>query len=70
MWAASYLREKAFARFKSYIAYYLKKGSIADCDLMIAKIIDTIGYYIYFLLQSFGDLDETRTAELRLLKLI
>jgi hypothetical protein len=41
-----------------------------NCDLIVVKVVDTIGYYIYFLLQSFGDLNEIRTAELRLLKLI
>jgi hypothetical protein len=70
MWAASYLKGEIFTRFKPYIAYYLKKRSVINCDLMVAKIINTIGYYIYLLLQSFGDLDETRTAKLRLLKLI
>jgi hypothetical protein len=49
MWAASYLREKTFARFKPYIAYYLEKGSVADYDLIMAKIVDTIGHYIHFL---------------------
>jgi hypothetical protein len=43
---------------------------VADCDPIITKIVDTIGYYIHLLLQSFGDLDETKTAELRLLKLV
>ena len=69
MWAASYLRKEIFAKFKPYIAYYLEKRSVADCDLMIVKVVNTIGHYIHFLSQSFGDLDETRTAELRLLKL-
>jgi hypothetical protein len=36
---------------------------------MIAKVVDIIGHYIYLLSQSFGDLDEIRTAKLRLLKL-
>jgi hypothetical protein len=70
MWAASYLKGKTFARFKPYIAHYLKKGSITDYDLIIAKVVNTIGHYIYLFLQSFGDLDEIRTAELRLLELI
>jgi hypothetical protein len=69
MWIASYLKGEAFARFKLYIVYYLEKGSVIDCDPIVAKIVDTIGYYIYLLLQSFGDLDEIRIAELRLLKL-
>jgi hypothetical protein len=40
-----------------------------DYDPMVIKIINTIGHYIYLLSQLFGDLDETRTAELRLLEL-
>jgi hypothetical protein len=47
MWAASYLRGEVFARFEPYIAHYLKKGSVADCDLMVVKVVDTIGHYIY-----------------------
>jgi hypothetical protein len=50
MWATSYLREKVFARFEPYIAYYLEKGSMADCDLIMAKVVDTIGHYIHLLL--------------------
>ena len=69
MWAAFYLKKKAFARFKPYIAHYLKKGSVADCDLIIVKVVNIIGYYIYLFSQLFGDLDEIRIAELRLLKL-
>ena len=69
IWAASYLKEEAFTRFKSYIAHYLEKESVADCDPIVVKIVDTIGYYIHLLSQLFGDLDEIRTAELRLLKL-
>jgi hypothetical protein len=70
MWVASYLKKKTFARFESYITYYLKKRSVTDCDLIVAKVVDTIGHYIYLFLQSFGDLDETKTAKLRLLKLV
>jgi hypothetical protein len=69
MWAASYLRGEAFARFEPYIAHYLKKGNVADCDLIMIKVVNTIGHYIHLLSQSFGDLDETKTAELRLLEL-
>ena len=69
MWAASYLKEEVFARFKSYIVHYLKKGNVTDCDLIIVKIVNTIGYYIHLFSQSFGDLDEIKTAELRLLEL-
>jgi hypothetical protein len=42
---------------------------VANCDLIVTKIVDTIGHYIHLFLQLFGDLDETKTAKLRLLKL-
>jgi len=50
MWAASYLKKEIFAKFKPYIAYYLKKGNVIDCDLIITKIVNTIGHYIHLLL--------------------
>jgi hypothetical protein len=70
MWVAFYLRGEIFARFKPYIVYYLEKGNVTNCDLIIAKVVNTIGHYIYLFLQLFGDLDEIKTAELRLLKLV
>jgi hypothetical protein len=70
MWAVSYLRGEIFTRFESYITYYLKKGSVANCDLIVVKVVNMIGHYIHLFSQSFGDLDEIRIAELRLLKLI
>jgi hypothetical protein len=69
MWAVSYLKKEAFTKFKPYIAHYLEKGNVADCDLIIAKIVNTIGHYIHLLSQLFSDLDEIRTAKLRLLEL-
>jgi hypothetical protein len=69
MWAVSYLKGEVFTRFKPYIAHYLEKGSIVDCDPIMIKVVNTIGHYIHLFLQSFGDLDEIRTAELRLLEL-
>jgi hypothetical protein len=47
MWAAFYLREEAFARFEPYIVYYLEKESVANCDLIVIKVVNTIGYYIH-----------------------
>jgi hypothetical protein len=70
MWAISYLKDKAFTRFKPYIAHYLKRGNVTSYDLIIIKTINTVGHYLEFLLQLFGDLDEIRIAKLRLLKLI
>ena len=42
---------------------------MANYDLIIAKTVNTFGHYLELLSQSFGDLDETRTAKLRLLEL-
>jgi hypothetical protein len=70
MWAVSYLRNEIFVRFEPYIAHYLKRENVASCDSIIVKTVNTVGYYLKFLSQLFGDLDETRTAELRLLKLV
>jgi hypothetical protein len=50
--------------------HYLDRKSAIDCDFIVVKIVDTVGYYLKLLSQSFSDLDELRTAELRLLKLI
>jgi hypothetical protein len=43
---------------------------MASYNLIVAKIVNTIGHYLELLSQSFGDLNEIKTAELRLLKLI
>jgi hypothetical protein len=50
MWVASYFREKIFARFQPYIEYYLKRGNVASCDLVITAVIDTVGHYLHLLL--------------------
>jgi hypothetical protein len=70
MWAASYLKDKIFARFESYIIYYLEKGAISLCDKIVINVINIIGHYLALLLQSFGDLDKLRIVKLRLFKLI
>jgi hypothetical protein len=70
MWAASYLKSEVFIRFEPYITHYLEKETVALCDKIVADVINTVGNYLNLLAQSFGDLDEVRTAELRLLKLI
>jgi hypothetical protein len=50
MWAISYLRDEIFTRFEPYISYYLKKRSVADCDLIITKVVNTIRHYLALLL--------------------
>jgi hypothetical protein len=49
IWAASYLRRETFTRFEPYIAHYLEKRNVTDCDLIIIKIVNTIGHYIHLL---------------------
>jgi hypothetical protein len=70
MWAVFYLKNKIFARFEPYIAHYLERGNVTSYDLIIVKTVNTVGHYLEFFLQSFGDLDETKTAKLRLLELV
>jgi hypothetical protein len=43
---------------------------VANYDLIMAKAINTVGHYLEFLLQLFGDLDEIKIAKLRLLELV
>jgi hypothetical protein len=50
MWTASYLRGEIFVKFELYIAHYLERGNVASCDLIITKIMNTVGYYLKFLL--------------------
>jgi len=50
--------------------YYLKKGVISLCDKMIIDVMNTVGHYLALLSQLFGDLDKSKTAELRLFKFI
>jgi DUF438 domain-containing protein len=59
----SRLREETFTRLKPYIIQILKKEYV-NCDEKIKKIFNNIDLYFNLLRQSFGDLDEVRTAEL------
>jgi hypothetical protein len=57
------IREKAFARLELYITYILEKG-YAGSENEIRRIFNSSDVYFNFLRQSFGDLDEARTAKL------
>jgi uncharacterized protein (DUF1919 family) len=46
MWAAFYLKNKAFIKFKPYIAYYLERENVASYDLIVAKAMNTVGHYL------------------------
>jgi len=66
VWAASYLRGDAYARFEPYLEHYLEKGSCPQCEEPVRTIMAGMNNYLGLLKQSYGDLNETRTAELQL----
>ena len=68
MWAASFLRGDAYARFEPYITHYLDKGNANLCSDEVKKVFNSSPEYVTLLTQSYGDFDEARTAELRLME--
>lgn len=66
-WAASYLKGDAAARFMPYLHDKMNKGS--NCAADTQEIFNSTDNFIKFLSMSYGDLNETRTAELELHKL-
>jgi hypothetical protein len=67
VWAASYLRGDAEARFRPYLIDKLANGE--TCSAETKDVFKSTDAYIGFLSMSYGDLNETRTAELELNKL-
>jgi hypothetical protein len=67
IWAASYLREKAEIRFRLYLENRLVNG--VSCKPETTKVFRTTDNFLLFLLISYRDLNEARTAELKLNKL-
>jgi hypothetical protein len=63
----SRLKSEAFDRLESYITQILKKGYIKN-EEKVKKVFNNSDTYFNLLRQSFKNLDEARTAELRLLK--
>src|SRR5450755_4714433 len=59
VWAVSYLRKNAYARFEFYLKHYLEKGSYPQCDKPVRTIITDLNNYLGLLKQSYGDLNET-----------
>jgi hypothetical protein len=59
----SRLREKAFARLEPYIIQILEKRYV-NSEKEIKNFFNNIDLYFGLLRQSFGDLNEARTAEL------
>jgi hypothetical protein len=59
---ASKLRGETFDRLESYIIQILKK-EYAGNEKKIRKIFSNLNAYFNLLKQSFGNLDEIKTAE-------
>jgi hypothetical protein len=67
IWATSYLRGKAKARFRLYIEDKLVNGT--KCRTKTTKIFAYTDNYFAFLSISYGDLNEVKTAELKINRL-
>jgi hypothetical protein len=67
IWAASYLRGEAEARFRPYVEDKLMNG--VKCRTEITEIFAHTDNYFAFLSMSYGDLNEARTAELEINRL-
>jgi hypothetical protein len=70
VWAASFLRGDAYARFEPYMKHYLDRESYLQCNKPIRTVMAGMGTYLELFKQSYKNLNETRTAELQLQKLI
>jgi hypothetical protein len=67
VWAASYLRGKAEARFRPYVEDKLVNG--VKCRIEITEIFAYTDNYFTFLSIFYRDLNEIRTAELEINRL-
>jgi hypothetical protein len=70
IWAASFLRENAYARFEPYMEHYLDRKFCFQCDKPVRTVMAGMRTYLELLKQSYKDLNETRTAELQLQELM
>jgi hypothetical protein len=66
IWAASYLRKDAYVRFEPYLEHYLEKRSYSQCKKPVRTIMAGLNNYLKLFKQSYGNLNEIRTAELQL----
>jgi hypothetical protein len=67
IWAASYLRGEAEMRFRLYLEDRLANGINTRPET--SEIFRTTKQFLSFLLMSYRDLNEARTAELELNRL-
>jgi hypothetical protein len=70
VWAVSFLRRNAYARFESYMEHYLDRGFCLQYNEPVRTVMAGMETYLELLKQSYKDLNETRTAELQLQKLM
>ncbi len=66
----SFLRGDAFARIEPYIIYRLDISNLGNCNDEVKKVINIIATLFIYLAQIYSDLDETKSVELKLLKLV
>jgi hypothetical protein len=67
IWAASYLRGEAEIRFRPYLEDRLTNDT--DCKPETTEIFKTKENFLSFLSMSYRDLNEAKTAELKLNRL-
>jgi hypothetical protein len=67
VWAAFYLRGEAEARFRLYVEDKLVNG--VKCRAETTEIFAHTNNYFAFLSMSYGDLNEARTAKLKINRL-
>jgi hypothetical protein len=67
IWAASYLRGEAEMRFRPYLKDRLVNG--VSCRLETTEIFRTTDNFLLFLSMFYRDLNEVRTAKLKLNRL-
>jgi Retrotransposon gag protein len=67
VWAVSYLRGEAEARFRPYVEDKLMNG--VKCRIETTEIFAYTDNYFAFLFISYRDLNEVRTAELKINRL-
>ena len=64
IWAISYLRGDAYRRFEPYLEHYLEREFYSQCNEPVRIVMFSVNNYLNLLKQSYGDLNEMRTAEL------
>ena len=56
-------------RMEPYISRRLSAGSLSACQETVRTVMSNIDAFLGIIAQSYGDLDEARTSELKLMDL-